>query len=124
MRSTAFALCAALAVVAVLSGCSPVQDPAPSVTGGTSALEDLTIDACPPGSGRLTSRGSLQNSDDSAADFVVRVSWLAPDGAVLASGWDSIDDVAAGDSADWSVPVDLGDVSAASCTAALTRGAL
>ena len=115
---------AVLAVTVVLAGCAPAVDPVPTVTGGTNAIDDLTIDACPPGSGGLTATGSLQNSGDDPADFVVRVSWLAADGSVIVSSWDSLEGVDAGDSADWSVATDLCETSANSCTVALTRGAL
>lgn len=124
MRATVPTVVAALAAAAVLAGCSPSGPPAPSVTGGTSAVDDLTIDECPPGSGRLTSTGSLQNSEGDAGDYLVRVSWLDTDGSVIASAWQEIEAVDAGASADWSVAVDLGEASASSCTVALTRGVL
>ena len=124
MRRGSVTLGAALLAAMVLGGCAPAQGPAPAVTGGTSALAELTIDACPPGSGSLTARGSVRNSDDSAADYLVRVSWLDAYGSVITAGWDAIEGLEAGGSAEWSVDVDLGDVDANSCTAAVTRGRL
>lgn len=124
MRIRALTGVAALAATLVLAGCAPAAPPAPSVTGGTNAIDDLTIDECPPGSGSLTSEGVLRNSTDDDADFVVRVSWLDADGTVVASGWKAIDGVDAGDDVDWSVSADLGEKAASSCTVALTRGSL
>lgn len=124
MRTTVLTVVAALAAAAVLAGCSPSAPPAPSVTGGTNAVDDLTIDECPPGSGRLTSAGSLRNSQGDAGDYLVHVSWLDADGSVIASAWEEIDGVDAGASVDWSASADLGEASASSCTVALTRGML
>jgi hypothetical protein len=124
MHTRGFTVALATCVVVVLAACSPAAAPAPTVTGGTTAIDDLTIDACPPGSGRLTSTGSLRNSGDAAADFVVRVSWLDADAKVMETVWQSIEGLDADESADWSVSVDLGDATASSCTAAVTRGSL
>lgn len=124
MRTTLIAVASALTAMALLVGCSAVDEPAPTMTGGTNVIDDLTIDACPPGRGALTATGSVQNSGDDAADFVVRVSWLDEDGSVIASSWASLEALGAGESAEWKVAADLGDTAANSCTAALTRGDL
>lgn len=122
IRSSVAAALAGAAVV-LLAGCGATAPaPAPSLTGGAKANGDLTIASCQPGAGTRSATGSVTNTGDADADYVVRIDWLDGDGKVVGSGWDEVDAVAAGADADWSVDADLGDVESVSCTTNLTRG--
>lgn len=105
---------------------SPAAEPAapPVLSGAAMATADLEVTACPPGSGSVTATGTVSNSADAVADYLVVVTWLGADGGVLASSWAEVPAVGAGTTAEWSATGELGGAQAAGCTTRLTRGTL
>lgn len=145
MRSVRLAVVAA-AMAVLLTGCtgdpapvtedpsaaesaapsSPAAEPAatPVLSGAAMATADLTITACPPGTGSVTATGTVTNPADAAADYLVVVSWLGADGGVLTSAWAEVAEVGAGTTVEWSATGELGGDQAADCTTRFTRGTL
>lgn len=123
MRSRAAATAAVVLVSAgLLAACSDEPEPEPttsatptvpeSVTepfadldeGWQGVLRDVTVAACPTAAGDVVAKGTVLNSAAEPRDITILASWLAPGTSdPLLQLEQTLEDVPAGETRDWSV---------------------
>jgi len=131
MRSRAAAITIASVLGAgLLAGCNDddsngTSSPSPSIPesvtepfadlseGWQGVLRDVTVDACPTSAGDVVAEGAVVNSAGESRDITILASWLAPNTSdPLLQLEQTLTDVAAGATQDWSVsgslPADAG----------------
>ncbi len=96
-------------------GDAPHLPPIPELDDAVGAVADATFDDCATSAGPHVVRGTVENSSDEAMTYVVAVSWIDEESDVAQRGVVELPDVAAGDSADFSVSADV-PAGATSCT--------
>jgi hypothetical protein len=68
----------------------------PKVKGLQGAIDDLSLGECATDAGKQTVSGEITSSADSAADYLVTVSWTTAAGDVMGRGFKVLQDVAPG----------------------------
>ena len=96
-------------------GDAPHLPPIPELDDAVGAVADATFDHCATTPGPHVVRGEVENSSDEAMTYVVAVSWIDEEADVAQRGVAELTDVAAGDSVDFTVTVEVPE-GATSCT--------
>ncbi|MCC6496794.1 MAG: hypothetical protein IT193_11135 [Propionibacteriaceae bacterium] len=83
---------------------SPTDLPTPpTVTDPQGDVKDLTLGDCKTEAGEQVVTGKLTSTLDSAADFLVTVSWTTASGDVMGRGFKVIEDLAPGKTSEFEI---------------------
>lgn len=96
-------------------GDAPHLPPIPELDGAVGAVADATFDDCATTAGPHVVRGTVENPADEAMTYVVAVSWIDREADVAQRGVAEMVDVAAGESADFTVSAEVPE-GVTSCT--------
>jgi hypothetical protein len=97
----------------------------PELAGSTGAFDDLTVTSCGHEPGEVTAQGTVHNSTDAEADYVLQVRWVARLGnGVLGRDVVVVKDVKADATVEWTADGAVPPGATATCSYSLVRGAL
>ncbi|MEO9322651.1 hypothetical protein ABFT23_04120 [Nocardioides sp. C4-1] len=99
------------------------SDTPPALGRPRPAQRAISVEACPPGEGELTARGTVRNREKKARDFVLTIEWLDEQSKVAASKVAVLEAVPPGEPTPWEVSATL-DVVTTACTARASSGSL
>ena len=101
-----------------------VQSYATLKDGWAGIRSDVTVKDCPTAAGQVTASGTVVNSATKSRDLSILVSWVAPDSAsTLLQLQQTLTDVPAGETRDWSVSGSL-QTDAGKCFVGARSGSL
>lgn len=114
----------ASASIGVLSPADLPPEP-PFVHTPRGVIDDVTVDACDTGPGRVAAQGTATNSAKGSRDVVISISWALPGtGDVLARAIVELRDLAPGARSPWQVRSEIAGDQAASCVPKALSGKL
>ncbi len=88
-------------------------------------IGDVVVDSCDTEAGDVAASGTATNSAESARDVVVVVSWTVGDtGDVVARGIATLNELGAGESADWRLDATVPGADTAACVPMALAGRL
>ncbi len=102
---------------------SPKLKKLPVVKKAKGGIRDLELGKCATDAGSQTVKGTITSSAKKSADYLVTVSWTTGAGDVMGRGFAVMQDVAPGDSVDFSITAKIKD-GATRCVPGVTYGAI
>lgn len=102
---------------------SPKLKKLPTVKKAKGGIRDLELGKCATEAGSQTVKGTITSSAKKAADYLVTVSWTTGAGDVMGRGFAVMQDVAPGDSVDFSITAKI-KRGATRCVPGVTYGVI